>query len=535
MWHYVAVIVLLLCLSYAFARFSISSAALQFTIRSRLHNSNYEGFVVIDTDKTPTNVHILMSQIGEPITFEYHSIMGHNAYMFVHNNSLCERFTIPVPKALLGVLHDPVQLLDEQLTVTVSQVLDSLVATCIENNQVTTLTLNDGTSVVLCGENGFPSRVIGKQFDLHFTNIDPNFQSVKIHMETLMNGLSKCSIITKDVGDSPATINSSIKQNLWFLDYDETCKLDLIRHDAHCSTHVKATTDVPTKTCVFLHGVGQTLAEKGPPVTDQWPDYWGNVHTYTPQCKERIFIREETKSRGWNSRVLQQAYCDVALYGSRNSTTKDSIIRNSVLFVHSMGNLVLSAAIKNGYCDIDTNSTSWYQIMGPFDGTKVIGLLEDICKAAHTGEWPITKAKLYRYVADVGGYCVKGTEHAYPAYWTMRQQYCDIEQQICLDDLYSIAHSRIKGSMCGTSSFGIASRYSPMLKILSSVVDYGEDNDGMVPQSSCLKSSKGVDFQEDPKSMYYKTAINHADGTCRNGNSYFSGSASPCSYYTDKV
>jgi hypothetical protein len=521
MW--VTVLVLLVCVACVCAHLS-----LQFSIKSRFHASSYQGLAYLD-DKS--GLHALLSLTNEGVEYEYHSSMGLYAFMYTHEGSDCHRVSVPIPSALWNVLYEPMAILSQRKTVTANHVFDSKVASCLRNNTIEYVSLDDGTNAVLCDGDEIPKRIIGERFEM---NLEIT-QDQRQHLEKLFLDYARCNVVhhTQSTKSDLQQIKKP-QDALWFVDHKQSCRFDPIRHQKTCDLFQTQAIE-PTKTCVFLHGVGQTLQEKGPPV-DQFPDYWGSVHTYTPQCRERIFIREETKGRGWNSLELQKSYCAVALYGSRNSTVQDSIIRDTILFVHSMGNLVLSAAIKNGFCEIDTNTTSWYQIMGPFGGTKVVPMLEDICRAAGTGEWPVTKAKLYRYVADVGGYCVPNTNHAYPAYWTMKPSFCNNVTQECVDDLYSIAHTRIKGSMCGNSAYGVNSRYSPVLKVLSMLVGYGEDNDGMVPyDSSCMRSSNGTTFGTSFKDNYYLSAINHSDGTCRNGDSYFSGSASPCSYYCDKV
>lgn len=289
------------------------------------------------------------------------------------------------------------------------------------------------------------------------------------------------------------------------------CKLPFLRDSRFCEKdNNEATAD-----CVFLHGIGETVTAD-PQIT--YNDYWGNVEDYTPQCKSRIFIRQETKKRGWNNKELQDKYCELAL---RGNAPGDTVIRNKVLFVHSMGNLILAGAILNGTCSIDKETTKWYDIMGPFEGSKAADMLDIICDNKMGNP-------LYRFVAEKGGYCNDGIP--YPAYRTLQTT----NEVIKSGNLTRIVIDNATGSMCGDSPIGIFSRYS-VLKILSIIVGYGDLNDGMVEITSCGWNDIKK-YTDEFKEKFYLASINHADGTCRSGNSWiFSKLKSPCSYYTDKI
>ncbi|KAL0483659.1 hypothetical protein AKO1_013911 [Acrasis kona] len=506
-------------------------------VASRLDPSGYEGYAYVDN--TRAYVEAFLTQNNSKIVYYYNTSMGGNAQTFIMGSPKCEGIITPLPQVLLSLLSNPMLVLANQEVVPVKEreILDTqlFAQNCISNSSLNVIRLHDQTPLVVCDNNLF----IAEKFTAHFIRMEIAHGQQLLH-SFVENLELNCKI--KDLKlNSPHMSNphhlddddDGEQDLLWFMKFEKCCPFSNIRHHRNCNNIIRrgrAVSTDATKRCVFLHGVGQYLVEKGP-ISDQFVQYWGNVHKYTPQCKERLFIKEETKGRGWNDVELQRAYCDVAL--NKNST--DMMIRDTVLFVHSMGNLVLSAAIKNGFCDIDVNTTSWYQLMGPFGGTKAVVRLEEVCEGSESGKWPVSKAKLYRYVADKGGYCVAGTNHSYPSYLTLVPSYCTQITQECIDDLYKIASSRIKGSMCGISAYGLTSVYSAALKILSEIVDFGESSDGLVPISSCQRASQDRTFTSNYRDAWYAVAANHADGTCRNGDSYFSDAASPCSYYKDKV
>ncbi|KAF0975810.1 hypothetical protein FDP41_005137 [Naegleria fowleri] len=309
-------------------------------------------------------------------------------------------------------------------------------------------------------------------------------------------------------------------EKAYIFDHKYSCSLAWLRDDHSCSSlkEEDPKQSVTNRTCIFLHGVGQWPSQAGPPV-NSFPDYWGKVNSYTPQCTERWFIREETKYRGWNNTDLQKSYCNLSLINNTGN-----VIQNKIIFSHSMGTLILAGGIQNGFCKIDPSSVSWYDVMGPLHGSKASLFLKEICVRANT--W--TDPSIYKIVADEGGYCIGGNStDVFPAYGTLSPDFPGIQELVKYVSPY------VTGQMCGTSAYGLNSIYSVPLFLLSEVVGYGEVNDGMVPLSSCQV------FPDKPLSQvysdsYYAVSANHADGTCRDGDAWW-GNSKPCSYYTNKV
>jgi len=296
------------------------------------------------------------------------------------------------------------------------------------------------------------------------------------------------------------------------------CTLPWTKGD-NCKTVVRAAED--KKICFFLHGAGQWPKDKGEPVNN-FPSYWGPVTDYTPQCSERWYIREETKYRGWDNPDLQRTYCDLLLLNHLpDRKVNGTVVKNAIIFTHSMGNLILAAAIKNGVCSVDKKTVSWYDVQGPLRGTPAIDILYQICNHTITFKDP----SVTKFIGEEGGYCSAENLVPYEAYRTLHPKYKG------LSDLEPIIKSHIKGQMCGTSSFGLSTLYSFALELFSIYIDYKEPNDGLVPFSSC---GLGENFGSHFSDGNYQVAANHADGTCMNGDAYF-GPSKPCSYYSGKI
>jgi hypothetical protein len=138
--------------------------------------------------------------------------------------------------------------------------------------------------------------------------------------------------------------NLKVTRKPWYI-REITCEMKWLSDKKKCdSLNIK----INKKVCIFLHGAGEQWDNHNH--TEEFTSYWGKVHELVPQCSKTYFIRQNTKSNGWDVRSLQKAYCDLALIGER-----DKIIRNKIIFAHSMGSLVLAGGIKNQYCVIFFN------------------------------------------------------------------------------------------------------------------------------------------------------------------------------------
>lgn len=244
--------------------------------------------------------------------------------------------------------------------------------------------------------------------------------------------------------------------------------------------------------------------------------YWGgaDIEKWTPFCTSRTFIHEDTTNNGWDSVHLQERYCKVAVGEDTDST----VIEDAIVISHSMGNLVFAAAVKKGLCSLG-ESSRWYAASAPWNGSKAATWVEGLC-----ADIPGASTAL-KWLARKLNYCDPNTpQHATRAYITMQAGYQG------LSDLVDVAVKHVAGAMCGTSGYGITSKYSVSLEALSVAVAYGEDNDGMVAISSCMLPGKH--YGGKPSEVFYKASINHADGTCQSGNGDFGiDSRQPATWY----
>jgi len=258
-----------------------------------------------------------------------------------------------------------------------------------------------------------------------------------------------------------------------------------------------------------MHGLG--MPNSSAPTEIDTDDYWGgdsNIIRLTPFCSSRTYIHQDTVTRAWDNAEMHKAVCEAALGEGSN----DTVIRDTVLFAHSMGNLIFADAIRQGACSLDTSS-HFVSIAAPWYGSKASQVLEEYCSNSSAGEvlhW--LAHKLHRCDADRPGsisHAYESLEPTYPAF----------------EGLAEFAAQQVSFAMCGHSPYGLTSVYSAAMEGLASAIGFGEQSDGMVPLSSCLLPGKAYDTHW--QSAFYSAGINHIDGTLRSGDGSLGSSRQP--------
>lgn len=376
-----------------------------------------------------------------------------------------------------------------------------------------------GQHYVICQNkfSGKISGIIGENLLLEVLSLSP-IPEFQPHFPPDFN-LSSCNINENVYPLSSATVWD--QANLWYSKGEQLCleSSSLNRQDASVCTSTSSDNIIALAKknlydCVFIHGIGVDLLANETQLLDTFPEYWGDVHLHTPQCKTRKFLKIGTMTRGWNDNVLQKEVCSFATKDDNSKTDSSAgipLIKNKIIFAHSMGNLILAGAIKNKICDVDIETVAWYSIMSPYRGSKAADMLEDLCKSNSLLTYPM------RYIADFGGYCVPGKNVSYPAYSSLTSKTLNATLS---KELQDIAKKRISGALCGSSPYGLQSRYGLALTTLAAYVRYSEENDGMVEFSSC---NLGIPekFVADYEENWYYGQLNHADGTARNNDGWW--------------
>ena len=246
--------------------------------------------------------------------------------------------------------------------------------------------------------------------------------------------------------------------------------------------------------CVFLHGIGYLVT--GPPNASDVEGYWGGdevVRQNTPQCSSWTFVHQDTVHRAWNDTSLVKAFCDAAINGP------DKAIVDTLVFTHSLGNLIFARGLDLGVCLLG-NSSKWVSMSAPWKGSKAAELVSDMCLKGSIFD------KAMKKIADLlhWQYC-QPDKQPNAAYASLVPGYPGLSANIAVAERFA------SFALCGSSAWGITTKYSPALEALSKLVDYDSPNDAMVTVESCRLSTKS--YGSTYKDAFLQSDVNHVDGT----------------------
>ena len=169
--------------------------------------------------------------------------------------------------------------------------------------------------------------------------------------------------------------------------------------------------------CFFVHGCGMTTTKAATATDDN--GYWGGdaIIKATPQCDKRSFFWHDTTHYALDDPVLEDAVCafltetedgpppPASTSGDSNraaaaaASAPAAVVERKVIFTHSMGNLMLAAAIRDGRCALGATA-SWFSAGAPWTGSQAATAMDDICEGEDAGAVP-----LLRDLAAKRNYC----------------------------------------------------------------------------------------------------------------------------------
>jgi hypothetical protein len=284
--------------------------------------------------------------------------------------------------------------------------------------------------------------------------------------------------------------------------------------------------EAPTRdiVCVFIHGAGgedvrrwsSASSEPSPtPFATSYPEYWGRVHERLPQCSTFRFMRADTNSVGWEDAQLQERAC---------SLLEVAAPAQLVIFAHSLGNLLLAAALDARRCALPPDA-AWLAVAAPWAGSRAADALPGICAGAAR-----VAGGLVRKLAQRERFCTGANGSAAAGYLSLATSNGRLRA------LAQRWQHRANGSLCGGSAFGLWSIDSWSMEALADLVRFGEPNDGAVPLLPC--HLPGADVGSTPESATFTAAVNHIDTTCRHGDGSLPWSGDdrrPCAWYPARV
>ena len=240
-------------------------------------------------------------------------------------------------------------------------------------------------------------------------------------------------------------------------------------------------------------------------------------------------MHADTVRNGWEAAVVQQAVCELIDIASGEAR------RPIAIFAHSMGNLILAAALDSRRCALPSAS-SWVAIGAPWRGSKAADRLGAICSGKEGGIH--FAGSLLRGLAEREHFCEGAGGAPSPAYGSLRT-----EGNYGLDVLAARWENVPNASTCGTSPFGLLSIDSLPLTALAEFAGFGSaPNDGAVAAAGCRAAGgSSARWAEDVASPHYQADVNHFDLTCRHGENLLGlrplGGVSqrPCSWIVSRA
>eukprot|EP00300_Choanocystis_sp_HF-7_P015734 c19153_g1_i2.p1 GENE.c19153_g1_i2~~c19153_g1_i2.p1 ORF type:complete len:242 (+),score=34.08 c19153_g1_i2:39-728(+) len=216
----------------------------------------------------------------------------------------------------------------------------------------------------------------------------------------------------------------------------------------------------------------------------------------------------------------------------------DKKIRNTLIFSHSMGSLIIAGAIQRQLCDIDASSSRWYSVQSPALGSGTVDQISRACSLMNTvstfrllPQWAEMAIDAAASIFDFS-VCTKvnGAWGLSQAYVTLSPTYKGSSGQN-FTNVVPILRSRVSGSMCGSLHTG-----SPFGMVLIAQL-IASPSDGVVEYSVCTTPFPSAPWQRDSNSRWFEFEGNHVAGTCRQGDTIKSkfkpdpNSKRPCSWF----
>ncbi|KAG4048878.1 hypothetical protein PC123_g15823 [Phytophthora cactorum] len=269
--------------------------------------------------------------------------------------------------------------------------------------------------------------------------------------------------------------------------------------------------------CIFIHGLG---VKTETPHNEDWFSYWGDaIKGHTPCCSSVKYAHLNTVNNTWTSNTLQHKVCNRALAVS-NSSTK-SVISDTIVATHSMGNLMFAGALATEKCSLDSSST-WIGMAGPMIGSMASDFVQESC----TGETNI----VWEEIGDITGRCPPNTGLKSLAY--ENGEYSTHRMNRAYEAAQEAYRTNVAALMCGRSYSGLVSKYQAKFWALGhSIPHKSKENDGMVEFQSCAHGFPESKFGDNYRDRFYKTKLNHYDMQFLAGDSVMNEDKMPVKWF----
>ncbi|KAK1929110.1 hypothetical protein P3T76_015403 [Phytophthora citrophthora] len=269
--------------------------------------------------------------------------------------------------------------------------------------------------------------------------------------------------------------------------------------------------------CIFVHGLGVKTETSE---NEDFFSYWGkSIVDHAPCCSSLKFAHLNTVNNTWTSHSLQHKVCERALAVS--NTSSKSVITDTIVITHSMGNLMFSGALATEKCSLDASST-WVGMAGPMIGSMASDFVQESCSGETNEFW--------EEVGDITGRCPPNTglkslayEHGNFSTHRLNNEYAAAQKAY---------RENVHALMCGRSYSGLVSKYQAKFWALGhSIPHKSKENDGMVEFQSCAHGFSEEKFGDNYRDRFYKTKLNHYDMQFLAGDSLLNEDKMPVKWF----
>jgi len=268
------------------------------------------------------------------------------------------------------------------------------------------------------------------------------------------------------------------------------------------------------KRCVFVHGPGVLPAADGATVRSAFSEYWGDADSHA-SCSQYLFLQLDTTTQSWDSPSLGQQFCNAAAPG------QDRFIKDTVVFAHGSGNLIVAAAVATGVCSFDDKTSAWAELQASSNSARMSEVAADIC--SYRDSWDHRQTALQAQ----SHFCLGDSSTLAPGWASVLNTY--VPTGVTWSQVADIIKTRVSGAMCGDYSAGLLD--STQWAIAPRIDAHHGSPSNDVAWSTCWDVEYRDRFSvTDFNSAFYAPSVNYWDVTCRNGDGMYGSHRHPCGW-----
>ncbi|CAH0479283.1 unnamed protein product [Peronospora belbahrii] len=390
---------------------------------------------------------------------------------------------------------------------------------CTRGNLFETSFLSVQYAICASGKAGFT--VHGSDLEISVAYLD---EPVRIQKPELADESNLCEPIEMATSISPTalalitgdTVRTSVSRRLKFKwPWEKKFHLDMKPSECNKCLHTP-------RPCIFFHGLGNGREEAELQDTPKLiSTQYGDMRGHGPCCSTLKYAVLNTNDFGWTNDTLQQKFCDHMYTMSPTSNKTNKIVRDTIVVTHSMGGLVLSAAIASGKCKL-ANTASWVVLSPPMAGSMASDFVVDACDKGTpdfavnllelVGQCPVTVARQTTFRLG-GRYITPSLEAAYLA-----------AQKAFRKNAFAV--------LCSDYFLGLVSRLQALCVLAGTVIPHRSlKNDGLVEFESCLGGLDSSMFGDNYMDTYYRAQVNHGDSAFLAADSWLSDAQKPHKWF----